>query len=209
MINEKFDKAKWNKEFYKKFMSFMEKSPVLVDLETSAYSVTITHKGTKQQYKFDFDYSKNIKEFINDIRQVLIAKHYPRIIEPITETYILTPEELAKKLEEGANPKTLSKFELREIGYRIWLISKIIMWKDITILELEKFVINGEEKAINKQVVRYKFNRSLSIFLKRYRTGYFKSLETASKYFFENSIFINEIEPKIKQGEEEENKGNV
>jgi hypothetical protein len=194
MVNEKLDKARWNKEFYRKFMSFMDKSPVLVDLETSNDSVVITHKGTKQKYQFVFDYAKNVKDFINDIRRVLIEKHYPRIEEPITETYILTPEELAKKVEEGADIKTLNRFELRKVGYRVWLISKTIMWKNIVILELEKFIVNGEEKPFNKQLARYKFNRSLAIFLKHYRTGHFKSLEDASRYFFENSVFINEIE---------------
>jgi hypothetical protein len=157
--------------------------------------VYIIHRGTGNRYFFKFNPEIEEKTFIFNIKQFLIPKHYPRLVESITEPVELSPEELAKKIEEGIDPKYLKKIELREIGQRLYRIDKSIIWKSIFILVLEDIQLYGEQKqVVPTNVLRYRLNSNAASFLKKYRSGGFKSIEEASKEFFSNSILINEIE---------------
>ena len=193
-INCKF----WKDKFSSKFINFCKKSPVLltmvIKIQNGEEGVLITHMNSNAKYFFPFDYDQNPKDFIADIKKLLVEKHYPRIIEEILEKHQLTTEELTKKVEEGNSIDKLSKFEMRVIGTRMYRIDKVLTHKQIAILVLESSTFKEDELGSN---YRYKFNGgSLVIFLKNYRSGKFKSLEEASGFFLANSLLIDQLEKK-------------
>jgi hypothetical protein len=184
----------WENQFSQKFSNFGKKSPVLLSMNIKTQDgergVLITHINSNQKYFFPFNYNINVKDFIAEIKQTLVSKHYPRLLEEIFEKYELTTEELALKVETGADLNNLNKYELRIVGTRQFRIDKILSWKNIVILTLEQSSFSDDKIGVN---YRYKFNGSIIIFLKNYRSGKFKSLEEASVYFFENSNIIDTL----------------
>lgn len=196
MIYENINSDKWKQITIKKLLSFCDKSPVLLSTQTGIKDgkegVTITHKNTGAEYFFPFDYTKDPQVFIHEIKEFLIPKHYPLLIEEIYESHELTPLELAEKIEKGAKVDELSRHEMKLTAKKLWRIDKCIVWKDIAILV--PLNMDGTEKETTQY--RYKYNGSLVVFLRNYRSGVYKSLEEAGKTFFSNSILINEIDKK-------------
>jgi len=193
-INCKF----WKDKFSSKFINFCKKSPVLlsmvIKIQDGEEGVLITHMNSNSKYFFPFNFDQNPKDFIADIKRLLVEKHYPRIMEEILEKHQLTADELAQKVEEGIPVDNLAKHEMRVIGTRMYRIDKILAWKQIAILVLEKSSFKDDEIDAN---YRYKFNGgSLVIFLKNYRSGKYKSLEEASEYFLANSLLIDQLVKK-------------
>jgi len=184
MLHTKIDSERYKSEFIKKLSNFCEKSPVLLSFVTADGGVTIIHANTGKRYEFDWDFTKPVKAFIHDIKEVLVENHYPRMIENIITEIPLTPEEQAQLLEEGIEPANLPTTR-EEIAQRVWRIDRVIVWRDIFILV---------DEATDKQT-RWKLNKSCVFFLKNYRSGKF-SLEGAWEYFAKNAVLLNEIIPK-------------
>jgi hypothetical protein len=96
----------WKDMFQQKFTSFSKKSPVLlsysIQLRDGDEGCLVTHINSNAKYWFIFDFNSNVKDFIADIKNTII-KHYPIIVEEILEQKELTPEELALKVEQGAD----------------------------------------------------------------------------------------------------------
>ena len=185
----------WKDTFSSKFLNFCKKSPVLLSVDIRVQDgeegVLVTHVNSNSKYFFPFVYETPVKDFIAHIKNVLVERHYPRIVEEILEKHELTPEEIVIKIEKGAEIDNLSKYEMRSTGSRIYRIDKILAWKQIAILVLESSTF--ENDAIGTSY-RYKFNGgSLVIFLKRYRSGKFKSIEEASNHFLSKSLLIDTI----------------
>lgn len=195
MIAETINGEKWKQTAVKKLISFCEKCPCLLSIKTAVHKgddgVFVIHKNTGMQYFFPWDYNLDPKDFIHNIKVFLEKKHYPILIETITEEHKLSKEELALMVEEGRSINDLQQYEERVKEKVLWRIDKVILWKDIVIL----VKIDNKNNEISNQY-RYKYNKSLVIFLKKYRSGDFKTLEEAGNDFFKNSILVNEITPK-------------
>lgn len=195
MIAETINGEKWKQTAVKKLISFCEKCPCLLSIKTAVHKgddgVFVIHKNTGMQYFFPWDYNLDPKDFIHNIKVFLEKKHYPILIETITEEHKLSKEELALMVEEGRSINDLPQYEERVKEKVLWRIDKVILWKDIVIL----VKIDNKNNEISNQY-RYKYNKSLVIFLKKYRSGDFKTLEEAGNDFFRNAILVNEITPK-------------
>lgn len=195
MIAENINGDKWKQTTIKKLLSFCEKCPCVLSIKTAVHQgedgVFVIHKNTGMQYFFPWDYSVEPKDFIHDIKTFLEKKHYPILIETITEEHKLTKEELALMVEEGKSIQELPQYEKRIKEKKLWRIDKVILWKDIVIL----VQIDNKGNTISNQY-RYKYNKNLVIFLKKYRSGEYADLEEAGNEFFNNSILVNEITPK-------------
>lgn len=196
MIVEKINGDKWKQQTMKKLLSFCEKSPCVLGIRTATYQgqdgVFIIHKNSGAEYFFPWKYDEDPKIFIHNIKEFIKPKHYPILIENEYEDHQLTAEELANMVQNGTSITDLPKYEKRVKSRKMWRIDKVILWKDCVILE--PVSINGEE--VPKTQFRYKYNKSLVVFLKKYRNGEFSSLEEAGDDFFNNSLMINEIVPK-------------
>lgn len=192
MIAETINGEKWKQTAVKKLISFCEKCPCLLSIKTAVHKgddgVFVIHKNTGMQYFFPWDYNLDPKDFIHNIKVFLEKKHYPILIETITEEHKLSKEELALMVEEGRSINDLPQYEERVKEKVLWRIDKVILWKDIVIL----VKIDNKNNEISNQY-RYKYNKSLVIFLKKYRSGDFKTLEEAGNDFFKNAILVNEI----------------
>ena len=195
MIAETINGEKWKQTAVKKLISFCEKCPCLLSIKTAVHKgddgVFVIHKNTGMQYFFPWDYNLDPKDFIHNIKVFLEKKHYPILIETITEEHKFSKEELALMVEEGRSINELPQYEERVKEKILWRIDKVILWKDIVIL----VKIDNKNNEISNQY-RYKYNKSLVIFLKKYRSGDFKTLEEAGNDFFKNAILVNEITPK-------------
>ena len=195
MIAETINGEKWKQTAVKKLISFCEKCPCLLSIKTAVHKgddgVFVIHKNTGMQYFFPWDYNLDPKDFIHNIKVFLEKKHYPILIETITEEHKFSKEELALMVEEGRSINGLPQYEERVKEKVLWRIDKVILWKDIVIL----VKIDNKNNEISNQY-RYKYNKSLVIFLKKYRSGDFKTLEEAGNDFFKNAILVNEITPK-------------
>lgn len=197
MIVDKIDGDKWKQQTMKKLLSFCEKSPCMLSLRTGLYQgqdgVFVIHKNTNTEYFFPWEMEKDPKEFIHEIKEFIKPKHYPLLVETEWENHKLTADELATMVQNGTSVKDLPKYEKRVKSKKLWRIDKVVLWKDCVILE--PVSMNGE--SVPNLQYRYKYNKNLVVFLKKYRSGEFDSIEAAGEDFFNNSILINEITPKI------------
>jgi hypothetical protein len=181
----------WEKDVIQKLTSYSKKAPVLVSIETGMNEglpgVFVTHVNSDTKYFFQWDYDVEPKEFVHQIKEVLFSKHYPRLVEVVYQKKDLSPRDVAIALEKGKDPK---KLELRKIGTRMYVIDKVILWKNMVLLKLESSTLKSDEIGA---VYRYRYSGSLVVYLRKYRMGKFKSLEEASKAFFNGSILIDRL----------------
>lgn len=195
MIYKNIDGDKWKKIAVKKLTSFCEKCPVMLSVHTGVSKdgedgVYIVHKNTGKKYFFKWDFELTPMDFIHEIKMFLIPKHYPLLIQEVYEAHKLTAEELAEKVEKGIKIDDLKANELRLTASRLWLIDRVIAWKNIFILQ----EVDAERKPISNYF-RYKYNGLAITFLNDYRSGKFKDLKEAGAEFFSNSMLISEISP--------------
>lgn len=194
----------WEDKFNSKFTNFCKKSPILLSIlnkiQDGEKGVLVTHVNTNSKYFFPFDYEMDVKDFIAEIKKVLVENHYPRVIEEVLSKYEKTPEELAIEVENGTPVKELKAWKMQVVGNRMYRIDKILAWKNIAILTLEKSSFENDKIGTS---YRYKYNGSLVIFLKNYRSGKFSNLEEASEVFFSNSLLIDELSVKKEEAENE------
>lgn len=194
MISETINGDKWKSITMRKLISFCDKSPILLKIRTCVNNgsdgVTLIHVNSGREYFFPWEYGEDPKKFIHNIKNTLKYKHYPILVEDIVEDYKYSMEELAQMVEEGKSVNDLPERTKKVVGRKYYLIDKVVMWKDVIILEETDSARSMIEKP--KQY-RFKYNGSIMYFLKKYRNGDFKTIEEASKEFFDNSIMVNEI----------------
>ena len=183
MLLAKTDSVKYITEFKERFSNFAQKAPILLSFIVSAEKgVTVIHENSGQSYLFEWDFTIPVKSFIHEIKQVLSDNHYPRLEHKVVESIPLTAEEQAALLAAGTEIEKLPTH--REVSKStLYRIDKIIALKDI-------FIIQDESSY---KMYRYKMNYSSIFFLKNYRTGKYKSIEEAGKFFFGKSELLNEM----------------
>jgi hypothetical protein len=203
MLVNRTSSSTYQELFIKKFTNLAKKAPIMmsfiIKVQDGREGVLVSHENSGKKYFFPFNYDQQIKDFIADIKKVLKASHYPRVIDEIYERVELTNEDLAERLEGGASVEDLKKFEIRKTGEKIFVIDKVLAWKDIAILILEASDRECDQDEIGKSF-QYKFNGSLILYLKKYRSG-MHPIETLSSEFFSNSVLVRTLEQKTDGGE--------
>jgi hypothetical protein len=191
----------WEKEVLKKLLNFSKKAPTLISVSVGMNEGTagifVTHVNSERKYFFGFNYNVEPKDFIHEIKNVLMENHYPRLVEIVYDRKELSTRDIVLKLEKGKKLENIQKCELKPIGKRLYIIEKCLLWKDLFILKLMESSFPSD---IIGQQSRWKYNKSSVIYLKHYRSNSFKSLEEASDEFFKNSLIIDVLaEPKYMQ----------
>jgi hypothetical protein len=172
-----------------------------IEIKDGRKGVTVTHVNTNNDYFFPFNYKQNVKDFIAEIKNILVEKHYPRIIEQIFEQHENTKEELIEELEKDPTKiNQLSKYSMKLAGERLFRIDKVLQWKNIAFLYLENSTFKDDKVGI---YYKYKYNKSLVIYMRKYRKGEFDSLEKAGEEFFKDSSLISILDGSKKTEEEE------
>lgn len=195
MIHNSINCKKWEKDFLKKFQSFMKKCPVVFSIVNTPGGIYITHVGSNKKYFFEYDYEVDVKDFIHSIKVFFIPKHYPKISEIITEEVPITAYEKALLLEKNENMSKAPEFTKKIVAAKIWRIDRVMLWKNTFILVPENtFDENGNLIKNTDSPRIYKMNGSAVMYLRNYRNGKWKDLEEAGKHFFENSIYIKDLE---------------
>ena len=182
MIGSKTSNRQWEKEFAKKLNSILKKAPAIFSVNWHDHGVTIIHDNSKYFYQIAFDYNKDIKDLIHDIKVHCLKNHYPLIIKTDEVMRELTKEELAEKIASTDNISNVEKMK-KETLEEMWRIDRVLLWKDI-------FIIVNDTKKVAREM---KFNGNSAGFLYKFRNGKFDSLQAAGKEFFDNAIYIRDL----------------
>lgn len=185
MLYTKTDSTKYIAEFKDRFSNFANKAPILLSFVTSDKEVKIVHENSGTAYSFEWDFSIPVKAFIHEIKQTLSDLHYPRIARVKTTVVPMPAEDRQELLSAGVNEADIPEVKKIETS-EIFRIDKVIVLKDI-------FIIQSETDYVS---YRYKMNYSSIFFLKDYRTGKYKSIEEAGKFFFSRSELLNVMPDK-------------
>lgn len=195
MMYSHLEGKKWVSQTMKRLLSFCDKCPVLLSIRTCLKDgkdgVYVIHQNTGTEYFFEWDYSKDPKDFVHDIKTFLQTKHYPLMIETVYEIHEFSNDELVAQLEDGKSLDSLYKAEKRK-SYKLWMIDKVIVPKDIFILQQ----LDPKTKQPIGSFVRYKMNSPSIIFMNDYRNGVFPTLTDAGNAFFSQSVMIDMIHKK-------------
>ncbi len=139
---EKIDVKIFLDEFEKRFHNFCSKAPLFTD-----YPI-ITEKGVtlyqyvgndykkKKLFDFNFDFTKDVKSNIYDIRQKLINEYYPTMIQVVEYEQKFTTEELNYMVSSGdvAFEDITPNGGVIETKETTWRIEKVIMQEDKLII---------------------------------------------------------------------------
>jgi len=204
MLIPKIGQKRWTEILIKKLTNFCRKSPIMMSFLVMNHEgregVMITHENSATKYFFPVDIEGDIKDFIAEIKRKLVENHYPRLIREEYRNRPLTMEEIAIKLESGDEPEKIQRVELEKTSEEIFVIDKILSWKDIAILKLESSTKCPEDVGKSFQ---YKYNGSIVLYLKKYRSGK-HSMEVISNEFWSNATLIRCIEEtKVNSNENE------
>ena len=184
MLLNEFPTEEFLEVFKKKFTSFCNKAPVIISFKVTPTSCFVQEMGTKEIKKFDFDFNKPVEVNIFEIKQWLLDKKYPRMIQLIEREEDLSPEEAEELISQGVPTERVFFGKKKTTEATEWRIEKAIIKRD------EVFVRN----LSTDKYYRYKLHMPSTIFLKRMREGKYNPFE-AWVEFQEKAEFLNEILP--------------
>jgi len=101
------DNENFKIEFFKRFDSFRGSTPVemVYDVHTISVDIHIRQlvdgKICYETFTYHFDFNKNVKENIYDIKQILIDKYYPRLSRVVTIQKDVSASDKAKMITSG------------------------------------------------------------------------------------------------------------
>lgn len=193
----------WISKSIDKLHNYLDRAPVLVSdivgTENCKDGVFIIHESTKDKMFFPFDYDVESKAWVYGVKEKLLT-FYPRIVENVTVERASTPAEMAEFVMNGGDPSKVPPMVKDVVSQRLWRIDKVQLHKDLLILQLEGTRNIGESdwsRNVTPIQNRYKFQGGCSVmYLTKYRNGDFLNQVEAGEYFFENSIFIDELQQK-------------
>jgi hypothetical protein len=185
MLYTKNDSQTYIQEFKKRFQNYCEKAPILLSYTTTSNSVQVIDESQNDVYEIPWDFSIPVKSFIHGIKNYLIEKGCYPILHKIEEEEEKISEN--EQIEMAVQGTDLESIPVRRYKKHIhpYLIDKVIVFKDIFIVK----------DLVTEKMYRYKMNKSSVFFLKKIRSGKLNK-EQAAKYFFENSVLMNEIVAK-------------
>lgn len=199
---------KWISRAMDKLHAYLNRAPILVSditgTEGCIDGVFIIPENTKTKMFFPFDYDEDPKIWVHNIKEKLL-EFYPRIVENVYKTVATSPKERAIFLERGGTLDEVPAERKEIIEQRLWRIDKIQVYKDIFILQLEgtrtaDALSWGMDEPSATIQNRYKYQGGSSVFfLNKYRNNDFQNLVDAGEAFFNNSIFIDEVQQQSQQ----------
>lgn len=189
MIGEKLNSEGYKRQVYSKFVSFSEKSPLLLDLKThtegGTEGIQVSIRGRDKTFFYPWDFQEDPKSFIHRVKVDLMV-WYPTLEEIVYDEHETTADEIRDFLERGYQVTEIPRTQRVQVGIRSWRIDKVVVWRDIAILE---DLTTGEQ-------FRFKMNTNLVLFLKKYRSGGFLNPKDAGEAFFSRSSLLNKIEAR-------------
>ena len=200
MIAESKNGRKWVAQAMDKLHSYLSRAPIIVTdiTSTNGDGVYILHDDSKTKEFFQFDIDEEAKVWVHQIKEKLLFL-YPRIIENVSTTIPTTSMDKAMFLEKGGKLNEVPATKDILTCQRLWRVDKVQLYKNIFILQLEGTRENPEgdwNRDVGKIPIqnRYKYQSASVFFLSKYRNNEFKDEEEAGKFFFDNSIFIDEVQ---------------
>jgi len=163
--DEKIDVRIFLDEFEKRFKNFCSKSPlflhnpIITDKGVTLYHYVGKDYKKKKLFDFNFDFTKDVKSNIYDIRQKLINEHYPIMIQVVKYEQKFTTEELNCMVSRG----DISLKDITPSGGIIqekevkWRIEKVIM-------KVDELIIRN---LVTNEIKRFKLKIPCTYFLKK------------------------------------------
>lgn len=177
MLGERIDVDGFNVEFTKKFTNFCMKAPLNLSYALAGDTVKLYKDSDTLLLSYSFDYTRDVKSNIYEIRKVLVNEHYPRFTF-VEETELSVPKEVVQQ-----------KYERGEIT-----IDELLDYKEKVVKEIryviEKVIYHRDELFIRKEgtrdVLRYKMKMPVIYFLNKLIQGEY-SKEDAGSVFVKKS----------------------
>jgi len=188
MLNNEidFDLNEFKQIFKKKFDNFCKKAPIHMSYMIMNDSVDVySHDDGKQSTKlfiYTFDFKFGVKENIKCIKDILLEKFYPILIQEKITYSDYSIEDLNKLVSEGK----ISLDDINTVRHKVttierWRIERVIVIRD------EVFIRN----LTTDKEFRYKMKIPVTIFLRKCRVNLTET--EAWNYFAAKSVFKNEI----------------
>lgn len=189
MIVEKQNSDGYRRQVFSKFVSFSEKSPLLLDVRSTEQDgregLRVGIRDTDTVFFYPWAPDVEPKTFIHTIKLDLEG-YYPTLDSQVYEEHPTSQSEILDYLERGFKVGEIPKVNRTLSAVRHWRIDKVVVWRDIAILV---DIDTGGQ-------FRYKLNTNLVLFLKKYRSGAFVDKLAAGEYFFERASLLNKIDQK-------------
>ena len=179
---EKVDTGEFIREFCKRFTNFCQKAPVEISFKTTPTSVYIHEHKSNEVKQFNFDYGKDVKANIKDIKDWLVENKYPVMIQLVVQSRPYSTDEIREMINSGV-PEDEALMADKEESYHVrWRIERVIVRRD------ELFLRNIENDA----VYHYKIKMPCILFLKRFR----EKLNPFEAYelFEDRAVLLQEVE---------------
>lgn len=163
--NGKIDTKVFTSEFEKRFRNFCSKSPlflhnpIITDKGVALYHYVGDDYKKKKLFDFDFDFTKDVKSNIYDIRTKLVNKHYPIMIQRIEYEQKYSVEDLNFMVSNGdiAFDQITPEGGIME--------EKKVKWR------IEKVIIEGDELHVRNldtmKIKRFRLKIPCTFFLKK------------------------------------------
>ena len=176
--------------FRKKFRNFCNKAPLLLSYSTTPYAVTIfKHRDGKSMIddigkelvlEHVFNYDKDVKENIKEIKNVLL-EFYPTMIQSTKREIPYTADKLSQMVKEGKiSSADLVNGKIEEPITVKWRIERVIITYD------EILALNMEEN----KMYHFKLKVPVSRFLRLVRSDL--EPHEAWNYFEKRSVCLGE-----------------
>lgn len=206
MLDKSTNGKRWISQSLEKLKKYLTRAPILVSdiigTQNCQDGVFIVIDSIKKKIFFPFDFEKEPKVWVHDIKSNLI-QYYPRLVEDITEIHKLTPDEQVMIIEKQGNIDNIPLTEERVIKKNCWRMDKVLCYRDIFILYLEgtfDVATNKYTESETPIMRRFKYTGSSVLFLKNQRKimamGDKELLAELSKDFFDNSLPLDDVEVK-------------
>lgn len=180
-----FDSQKFLEIFEKKFLNFLEKSPLYVRYTLANDKVLVydfSRNPEEKPLQFELDYSLPVKENIKRIKDILVKERYPTFDTFFIKSRPLNSSEIQREMDKGVPFSELSskKVTLKtKVSYRV---EKVINQDNRIILRK----ISGEE---SEDTLLYKLKIPVTYFLQ----DVYSNPEKASDTFLHKSQFIKKL----------------
>lgn len=190
MINEikNIDANEYVKLFKKKFNNFMFKSPSKLEVIYTPTSLILKDLCFNNVKTFEFDYMKDVCNFINEIKQWLLDNVYPIMIEVKTEKVEYTSDQIKEMINKNINVDELLLIKEKkiEIPYRL---ERILLYSNMKIFKKDRIFVRNLKTNVESL---YELELPGSVFLKGILEKW--NSEYAFKVFKEKSRFLNDID---------------
>jgi hypothetical protein len=181
--------------FNKKFNSFIMKSPCKVEVIQTPMDIIIKDKKSGKAKLFNFNFEKDVKQFINEIKVWLTNNIYPILTEVIREDIDYSQDEIKEMVKQGLDVDEIIFSKKQKVIENRYRVEKIILYSKKSFNQKDRLFIRNLETDIEEL---YELDMPGSTFLNGVLFKW--TPEYAYKVFKGKANYLDTIDPNYKKG---------